>query len=485
MSPDALALICGSQKLTYSQLDRRSEVVAEHLRRLGQWTEKPVGILAPSGWEFVAALMGIWKVGGIAVPLQPHHPLAELEYIISDTGLDVVLVDSSSEACLELIRKLNVATVLSVEDDEVTTLAEVPHWPATQGALIIYTSGTTNRPKGVVSTLGSLDAQISGLMTAWDWQSTDRVMNVLPLHHVHGLVNILLCALASGATCEMKDKFDAVEVWQRITSGAINVFMAVPTVYTKLIEFWEKQISVERTRLSLGAQKMRLMVSGSAALPQPVFESWHKISGHYLLERYGMTEIGMALSNPLRGERKVRTVGRPLPGVDVSLRDASGAVIDDPGTAGELHIRGANLFREYWRKPEATRESFSVDGYFKTGDIAERDEDGYYRILGRSSQDIIKSGGYKISALEIESVLLEHGEVSEVAVVGVSDEMWGERVAAVLVGAATSEELSSWLKDRLAVYKIPTLWRTVDALPRNAMGKVIKSEVRKLFGARS
>lgn len=468
-TPESEALICGAEVLTYSQLDRRSEALAERLRAQRDWTEKPIGILAPSGWEFTSSLLGIWKVGGIAVPLQPHHPLTELEYLVQDTGLDTILVDPGNEKCLALVRSLNVSNILQVEDDEVEGLATPVDVASNQAALIIYTSGTTNRPKGVVSTYGSVESQLKCLIEAWEWSQNDRVINVLPLHHVHGLINILGCSLAVGASCEMKDKFEPAEVWDRFVSGRVNVFMAVPTVYSKLIEFWESQISVERERLSREARKMRLMVSGSAALPQTVFESWHRVTGHKLLERYGMTEIGMALSNPLHGERKVRTVGKPLPGVDVILRD------------GELLIRGPNLFREYWNKPDITADSFSPDGYFQTGDVAEVDPDGYYRILGRRSQDIIKNGGYKISALEIESVLLEHPDVREIAVVGVSDDKWGERVAAAIVGPASGEMLTAWLRDKLAVYKIPTLWRKMESLPRNAMGKVMKKDLRELF----
>lgn len=477
------ALSTGARHLTYSELDQQSERLAEKLRRLTVWTEKPVGILAPSGLEFAVALIAVWKAGGIAVPLQPSHPLAELQYQISDTQLSLILADT--KCCAEILNRLSGVEVLNIRDSasapqsppaDARPILRSPPKPE-QAALIVYTSGTTNRPKGVVSTYASLNAQIDCLLKAWEWSASDKTVDVLPLHHVHGLVNVLCCSLAAGASCEMIEKFDASTVWQRMEAGAINVFMAVPTIYTRLIQHWESQPAHRRAVLSRAAHGMRLMVSGSAALPQPVFEKWLEITGHRLLERYGMTEIGMALSNPLHGPRKVRTVGLPLPGVEVQLREG-----------GEVHVRGANVFREYWRKPEATNESFTTDGFFKTGDIAECDEDGYYRILGRSSQDIIKSGGYKISALEIESVLLEHPQVYEAAVVGISDETYGERVAAALVLRESANKfdeefnfLTLWLRDRLAHYKIPTLWRHVSQLPRNAMGKVIKPEVRGLF----
>ncbi|MEQ1876273.1 MAG: AMP-binding protein, partial [Bdellovibrionia bacterium] len=257
----------------------------------------------------------------------------------------------------------------------------------------------------------------------------------------------------------------------------INVFMAVPTIYQKLVAYWSERDSAERERLSKAARRMRLMVSGSAALPAPLFAAWEKITGHQLLERYGMTEIGMALSNPLEGERRPGTVGVPLPGCEVRLQD------------GRIEVRGPNVFKYYWRRPEETANSFTADGWFKTGDIAELESDGYYKILGRESQDIIKSGGYKISALEIESVLLEHPAIEEAAVVGIADDEWGECIAAAIVRkdagtgkfAALAAEISSWLETKLARYKCPRRWKQVARLPRNAMGKVMKPQVRELF----
>jgi malonyl-CoA/methylmalonyl-CoA synthetase len=229
-----------------------------------------------------------------------------------------------------------------------------------------------------------------------------------------------------------------------------------------------------------------LMVSGSAALPVSVFERWREITGHALLERYGMTEIGMALSNPLHGERRPGTVGRPLPGVEVQLRDESGRELTDPAVPGEIHVRGPGVFLEYWNRPEATRMAFRGD-WFCTGDVAVV-EDGYYRILGRSSVDIIKTGGYKVSALEIEEALRGHPSVKDCAVVGVEDPEWGERVCTAVVPASTSssdsaESLKEWLAERIAPYKLPRRWLFVAELPRNAMGKVTKPAVKELFGS--
>ena len=242
--------------------------------------------------------------------------------------------------------------------------------------------------------------------------------------------------------------------------------------------------------MSEAAGRLRLMVSGSAALPAAVFERWREITGHALLERYGMTEIGMALSNPLDGERRPGTVGRPLQGIRVRLVDDDGDPILEEGKPGRIQVRGPGVFLEYWKRHEATREAFR-DAWFDTGDEAVV-EDGYHRILGRTSIDIIKTGGYKISALEVEEVLRTHPAIADCAVVGVPDPEWGERVCVAVLAEAltvevgpaealTVEALRAWAKERLAAYKIPRELRLLDALPRNAMGKVIKTEVRTLF----
>ena len=227
------------------------------------------------------------------------------------------------------------------------------------------------------------------------------------------------------------------------------------------------------------------MVCGSAALPVTVMEKWEAISGHRLLERYGMTELGMAISNPYRGQRRAGYVGMPLPSVQVRLMDDQGNEVG-PDMPGEIQVRGPNVFKEYWGKPEATRESFTADGWFRTGDVAVV-EKGYYRIMGRSSVDIIKSGGYKISALEIEEVLRTHEWVDDCAVVGVDDEEWGERIVAAVIPTAIGKEsfdasiLNQWLVQRMAGYKKPRKYLVVDELPRNAMGKVVKNDVKRLF----
>jgi len=447
--------------------------------------EARVAFLVSPGFHYVATQWGIWRAGGVAVPLATSHPPPELEYAIRDADAAVVVADAELAPRLDAVpvafgvRRLGTAEALVAEPR-----ASLPAVPDDRRAMILYTSGTTGKPKGVVTTHGSLRAQVTSLVTAWEWSADDRILLVLPLHHVHGIVNVLSCALWSGARCDMLRQFDALETWARIARGDLTLFMAVPTIYHKLIAAWEAAPSERRREWSAGCGRMRLMVSGSAALPVRTLERWREISGHTLLERYGMTEIGMALSNPLRAERRPGFVGTPLPAVDVRLVDERGALVA-PGMPGELQVRGPTLFLEYWRRPDATAAAFQ-DGWFRTGDVAGF-ERGSYRILGRSSVDIIKTGGFKISALEIEEVLRTHPAVAECAIVGVEDAEWGERVcAAVELAPAcdlTLPQLQGWVKERLAPYKVPRALSVVQALPRNALGKVMKPEVAKLFRA--
>jgi malonyl-CoA/methylmalonyl-CoA synthetase len=349
--------------------------------------------------------------------------------------------------------------------------------------MMLYTSGTTSRPKGVVSTHANIRAQILALVDAWGWEADDRIPLFLPLHHIHGIVNVLSCALWSGARVEAFPAFDLEGILERVGEGAYTVFMAVPTIYVKLIRALEEAAAEDRERWSRGFGAMRLMISGSAALPAAIHQRWTGLTGQKLLERYGMTEIGMGLSNPLHGERRPGAVGQPLPGVELRLVSEEGAVIQGGGRPGEIQVRGPAVFNEYWKRPEATAEAF-VDGWFRTGDMAVL-EDGYFRILGRLSVDIIKSGGEKLSALEIEDVLREHPDIREVAVVGVPDETWGEAVgAAVITREGRPLELEvvrTWARDRMAAAKLPRRLRVVEDLPRNAMGKVMKPAVKALF----
>jgi malonyl-CoA/methylmalonyl-CoA synthetase len=450
-------------------------------------TPPRIALLAPPGFEFIATLIGIWRAGGVAVPLAVSHPPAEMEHVIRDSGASAVattlaFAHVSAPLAAEAGAKLLTTTQLLAPGSENPEPVALPDVASHRPAYMLYTSGTTGKPKGVVITHGNLDAQIASLTKAWEWTKDDRTLLVLPLHHVHGLVNVVSCAIASGATCEVLPRFDADAVWARLASGDISVFTAVPTVYHRLIDAWQQSPADVRRRRSEGARRVRLMMSGSAALPVPTLERWREITGHTLLERYGMTEIGMALANPLHGERRPGHVGQPLPGVDVRLVDESGMPLGE-GVEGEIEVRGATVFHEYWQRPDDTRAAFH-DDWFRTGDVAVIDR-GSYRILGRRSVDIIKTGGYKISALEIEDVLRAHPAIAECAVVGVGDPKWGERVCAAVELASGRTlvlgELQTWLESRLAPYKIPKALKCVPSLPRNSMGKVVKPDIARWF----
>jgi malonyl-CoA/methylmalonyl-CoA synthetase len=513
--PERTAVVADGERYTYARLLHASAELARMMtggtpvlpggdERAGGLAGARVAFLVGPGFDYVAWQWAIWRAGGVAVPLSSSQAPAEWDFIVGDVEPAIVVGDDESGALAAIARRHGSRHLpsnrLSAGPEALPSPTAVsqcswntasagsadaalgPRPSALTPALILYTSGTTSRPKGVVLTHAHLEAQMATLVEAWGWRADDRILHVLPLNHVHGIVNVLGCALWCGACCEFLAPFDAQRVWARMARGGVTLFMAVPTIYTKLLAAYDAAGEADRQGWAAGARALRLMVSGSAALPVTVLDRWREVTGHVLLERYGMTEIGMALSNPLDGPRRPGSVGTPLPGVDVRLVDERSMAVA-PGSPGEIEVRGPTVFQEYWRRPAATREAFR-DGWFRTGDVAVI-ENGAYRILGRSSVDIIKTGGYKVSALEIEEALREHPGVAEVAVVGVPDEEWGERVAAAVVPrpgtAVTLDDLRRWASSRLAKYKLPTRLVALTSLPRNAMGKVVKSRVKELF----
>jgi malonyl-CoA/methylmalonyl-CoA synthetase len=482
--PERLALAGPEGPATYGQLlDASNRRARTLLGPLPDLAEARIAFLLPPGLRYVEVQWSIWRAGGIAVPLSASQAPAEWDYIIADTGARMVIADAAAARLFSVAAARGLPSLdVDAPGGKRAGPRELPDVSLDRGAMILYTSGTTSRPKGVVTTHRNLEAQMAALVGAWEWTDDDRILHVLPLNHVHGIVNVLGCALWAGAVCEFLTPFEPAAVWNRMAAGGITLFMAVPTIYARMLAAWEAVDGSMRARWSEAARNLRLMVSGSAALPVPLLERWRAVTGHVLLERYGMTEIGMALSNPLAGPRRPGSVGQPLPGVEVRLVDERGSAVPD-GTPGEIEVRGESVFREYWARPDATREAFR-DGWFRTGDVAVV-EAGAYRILGRQSVDIIKTGGYKVSALEIEDVLRQHPDVRDCAVVGVADEEWGERVAVAVVPRSGEgpglEGLREWAAEGLAKYKLPTRLRLVDELPHNAMGKVVKARVRELF----
>jgi malonyl-CoA/methylmalonyl-CoA synthetase len=440
-----------------------------------------VAFMVEPGFDYVKTMWAIWQAGGVAVPLCLSHPLPSLKYYIEDTGAAIIVVSPVFESILGGYCQEQDILMIVLGNEEKNNTNHLPDVVNSRRALILYTSGTTNKPKGVVLTHKNLEAQITTLVSAWKWTSMDHTVCVLPLHHIHGIVNIVGCSLWSGATCEFLPSFSAEALFNIFKKKQVNVFMAVPTIYFKLISFLETLSSSEQNHLKDLMSGFRLMVSGSAALPVKIMEQWKSLSGHKLLERYGMTEIGMAISNPYEGERRPGYVGLPLPGVEIRLADEFNNSVG-AGTPGEIQVKGENVFLEYWNKEAATKESFTEDGWFRTGDIAIVEND-YYKIMGRNSVDIIKSGGYKISALEIEEVIRNHDSIEDCAVVGIPDEEWGELIVAAVVINENCEirNIESFLLEQLPSYKLPRKFLELKELPRNTMGKVIKNEVKNLF----
>ena len=480
---DRIAFRTPEASHTYRELLERSAVIASEL--LGDQSdlqEARVALLVAPGFEYTASQWAIWRAGGIKLPICLSATEPEWEYALTDSQVSIVITDAANAPKIApLCQKLGIRQLIVNSVNQVTS-KPLPHISQDRRAMILYTSGTTSKPKGVVTTHANIQAQIESLVQAWEWSAEDRIPMFLPLHHIHGIINITGCALWSGALVEPFARFEMNAILDRVRSDAYTLFMAVPTIYVKLIQALEAASEADRAAIVDGFQKMRLMVSGSAALPASVHQQWTALTGQELLERYGMTEIGMAISNLYRGERRPGSVGAPLPGIEVRLKAENGPVITAEDEPGEIQVRGATVFQAYWNRPEATAETFE-DGWFRTGDMAVL-ERGYYRIMGRLSVDIIKSGGYKLSALEIEAALLEHPLIAECAVIGLPDDTWGEAVSAAVVLKSGTLELAAlreWCKGRLSVYKIPQRLKVVSELPRNAMGKVTKPAVKALF----
>ncbi|KAH0999070.1 malonate--CoA ligase ACSF3, mitochondrial-like isoform X1 [Dendroctonus ponderosae] len=487
---------------------------------LGGSTGERVLFLCPNDASYVITIWAIWMAGQIAVPLSPLHPEQLLEYYIKDANSRLMVSSLEFAKTLHsLSRKSGIQQHLLEEDLllRAKTHKSVDPNPdplskefyQSSDALILYTSGTTGNPKGVVLTHRNINVQLKMHIEAWKWSASDMILHTLPLHHVHGTLYALFCPLFVGASIIMLPKFNAALAWSYLLNrkqeveGKVSVFMAVPTIFSKLIEEFDLNLSSSSELVKeFLSSHMRLMVSGSAPLPEPVFERWLAISGYKLLERYGMTEIGMALTNDYDSDREPGFVGMPLPSVSVALADPdtkeivfkcanqSGKFLventaqdQDQDPTGELLVKGESVFREYFNKPQETLKEFTEQGWFITGDIAQYSiEKRNFKMLGRKSADIIKSGGYKISALQIETLLLAHPGIKECTVLGVPDQTYGERVAAVLVFNKEPPEslaaLKEWCGGKMPKYWVPTVWKVVENIPKNALGKVNKRELR-------
>ena len=474
-----IAIESENKEYSYKNILDKSDLIASFLLgKKSDLLEQRIGILVNPNIDYVTILWGIWKSGGVAVPLSLSATENELKHYITDSGINIIISSKNCEQ-KENIPNINDLKLINVENLETHIKTPLPRLSLERRAMIIYTSGTTNKPKGVVSTHKNIEAQITALTEAWHWSREDHIPLFLPLHHIHGIINSLCCPLFVGAKTTMLGSFNVDQICEEISSKDFTVFTAVPTIYFSLIDKLEE--SNDKNIIN-GFRKMRLMMSGSAALAPEIHKKWKKLTGQELLERYGMTEVGMALSNKIDGERRPGSVGIPLPGVEIKLEDDEGKIITDEGEAGQVMIRGPQVFLEYINLSEKTKDSFK-EGWFLTGDVAML-EKGYFKLLGRDSVDIIKSGGYKISALEIEDILLRNPNIKECAVVGLSDNKWGEIVAAVIVIRENSikiDEIQEWCSNYLSEYKIPRKIKFLNELPKNTMGKIIKPKLRKIF----
>ncbi|UYQ61966.1 acyl-CoA synthetase [Streptomyces peucetius] len=461
---DRVALRFGERSLTYGQLRGAAGALALRIGGAGR-----VALWATPTLETAVGTVAALLAGVPVVPLNPRTGERELAHIVADSAADVVLAGPGDELpdALGTLERVDVTTTGSAGELPPEAAADAP-------ALIVYTSGTTGPPKGAVLPRRAVATTLDALRDAWRWSGDDVLVHALPLFHVHGLILGVLGPLRRGGEVRHLGRFTPQGVGRELTSGGTMLF-GVPTMYHRLAEALDGD--AELTKALAGA---RLLVSGSAALPLPDHERIAAATGRRVVERYGMTETLMNTSVRVDGEARAGTVGVPLPGVSLRLVEEDGTEITawDGETIGEIQVRGDNLFTEYLNRPDATAAAFDGD-WFRTGDMAVREPDGYVRIVGRKATDLIKSGGYKIGAGEIENVLLDHPAVREAAVTGEPDADLGERVVAWIVAAdpqvpPSPEELAGHVAAQLAPHKRPRTVRFLDALPRNDMGKVMK-----------
>lgn len=479
------------QRVTYAELDQLVARTAMYLHSLGVQAGDRVALQLTKSLEFILLHLATIRLGAITLPLNLAYPPDEIEYFLSDSGAKLFFaLEASKEKIQSILPRLPELQQCIFLDPSIPEqfeslitnyqlpssldAARLDHRHHDDTAVIIYTSGTTGRPKGAEITHGNLLSNLQALREAWDWQPTDVLLHVLPIFHVHGLFVALHGALHAGATTLLMREFDARRTLQMLASGQCTVFMAVPTIHQRLLDL------PDASRFDLS--RVRLITSGSDRLPDEVFTGFQQTFHYTLLERYGMTETGMNCSNPLRGERRLGSVGLPLSGVDVRVVNPENDQSLPYGEIGEVQLQGPNVFKGYWKQPQKTAESFTADGWFRTGDLGFRQPDGYLTLCGRS-KDLIISGGLNIYPPEVERVLAEHPSVAACAVIGCPDREWGERVTAVVVlnqgESVSSPDLIAFCRERLAPYKSPKSIVFRDELPRNAMGKVQKAELRK------
>ncbi|TPV93391.1 MAG: AMP-binding protein [Myxococcales bacterium FL481] len=480
------ALVAANESAcSYAELDDRTRRIATGFHRLGvQAGDRVAAYLAP-GEAVVQTLLACHRLGAVFVPINRRYQDRELAHIVRDCRPALAVSDPDG---LSALGRVVSPTPRLVQAGSATGgtphLAEWPTHLPWEGplpdnhdpALMIYTSGTTGASKGVVHSFSGLIQNIGALTRSWGFSGQDRLCLMLPLFHVHGLCIGIHGSLLTGNSVLLHERFEPSQVFRDFAERDATVFMGVPTMYARLVE----RAQTEPTAAAK-LQRARLFTAGSAPLSPRLFAEFQALTGHAILERYGMSETLITLSNPLAGPRRPGTVGTEVEGCEVRIVDDSGRDVPR-GVSGELLVRGPSLMLGYWDHSRDLLAPVDDDGWFATGDVAQQDSGGYVRILGRRTTDLIKSGGYRIAARELEEVLLEHPTVDEVAVIGVPDVTWGERIVAVVVAETADEPslsraLREHCREQLADYKCPRGFVVRRALPRNALGKLQKHEL--------
>ena len=467
---DKPVIIFNGKSITWTELEQMVKQTATILKTLDVQPGDVIALQMPKSIEFQATVLAALAMGVTVVPLNPQYTNDEITFALTDSAAQfaVLLAPVSHAPCV-------VWTVQALQEQihkspalDTTTL---PTPTPDSLAFLCYTSGTTGRPKAAMIRHENIHHTLQALHQAWQWSETDTLLHVLPMFHIHGLFVAQFGAFFAGATSIWLERFEPKLVIKKLQNLQNGVFMGVPTHYYRLLNEMGDQ--------TLTLPNMRLFTSGSAPLPAPIHVKIQQKFGHRILERYGMTEIGIVLSNPYDEARIAGTVGHPLPGMDAKICDRNGIELPR-GEIGELYIKGPSVMQGYLNRPKATTQAI-VDGWMRTGDVSMQEPNGYFKIIGRNN-DMIISGGLNIYPREIEKRLLEHPEVTAAAVVGIPDDDFGERVVAAIETKSInldSQKLIQFTQETLARYKCPKIIRTIDALPRNAMGKVQKHLLRK------
>jgi malonyl-CoA/methylmalonyl-CoA synthetase len=479
-TPDTICLRFEGTAITYALLRSRIEAFARALHTWGLRGGDRTALFMGNSPEFLAAYLGTHLAGGVVVLVNPQYRQVELRHILHDAGVRICFTEPQLHHEIDRVQSDLPHLQAIIETGPVLDTFLMagspyeftfPHGEAI--AAIAYTSGTTGRSKGAVLLHRNQIANIRAVCQAWHWTRNDQLLLTLPLFHVHGLMVGVHGTLYTGASVDLRRSFNAAEVYDTLLAGDVTMFFGVPTMYARLV--------AEATSRTERLHPIRLFVSGSAALSAETFDQFEQRFGQRILERYGMTETLMNLTNPYHGERRAGTVGMPFPGQEARVVDKGTRRPLPPDTDGEIEVRGPHVCASYWNRPDATAERFMGDGWFRTGDLGRVSVDGYYTITGRAT-DLIISGGYNVYPREVEELLQQCPGVHDVAVVGLPDPDLGEQVVAVIVRndpGVGEEQIVSFCRQHLASYKKPRRVLFVDALPRNALGKVQKHMLRE------